>query len=79
MLLTRSFQVLDHLDSDGRQSVFRFLKDFCRRHEQHRVIIITHVDEDLPIPTIRVTVEGPRRTRRYTALTANKEPVAFES
>jgi predicted SnoaL-like aldol condensation-catalyzing enzyme len=74
-----TFQILDHLDSDGRQSVFRFLKEFTKRHPIHRIFVISHIsDPTACVGTVSVTVRGPTRMRRYSAIMADGKGVAFE-
>ena len=72
-------EVFEHLDPLNRGSVSHFLKDFTQRHPSHRVLIISHLEDGLSFTkTIRVTVSGPTRERRYTAV-ANGRDVDFAS
>jgi len=73
-------EVVEHLDTDGRQSVYRFLKVFTSRHPTHLVLLVSHMDDSSTrVGTIRAVVEGPARKRKYIAMMANGDPVAFQS
>jgi len=73
-------EVIEHLDTDGRQSVYRFLKVFTSRHPTHLVLLVSHMDDSSTrVGTIRAVVEGPARKRKYIAMMANGDPVAFQS